>query len=96
MSETKDAASPTGKQSEPKKRSQTSQSTKNTQDDSEGPRFWLMKAEPQSRFEKGIDVKFSIDDLKNAKEPEPWDGAYLLCTFLIELGQGLTSSLRCT
>ena len=33
-----------------------------------------MKAEPESRFEKGVDVKFSIDDLKAAKEPEPWDG----------------------
>lgn len=38
--------------------------------------YWLMKAEPESRLEKGVDVKFSIDDLKNAKEPEPWDGEY--------------------
>jgi len=36
--------------------------------------YWLMKAEPESRFEKGVDVKFSIDDLHAAKEPEPWDG----------------------
>lgn len=36
--------------------------------------YWLMKAEPESRFEKGVDVKFSIDDLKAAREPEPWDG----------------------
>ncbi|KAI9797102.1 MAG: hypothetical protein M1835_002090 [Candelina submexicana] len=36
--------------------------------------YWLMKAEPESRIEKGIDVKFSIDDLKNVKEPEPWNG----------------------
>jgi predicted RNA-binding protein with PUA-like domain len=33
-----------------------------------------MKAEPESRIEKGKDVKFSIDDLRAAKEPEPWDG----------------------
>lgn len=33
-----------------------------------------MKAEPESRFEKGIDIKFSIDDLAAKKEPEPWDG----------------------
>jgi predicted RNA-binding protein with PUA-like domain len=33
-----------------------------------------MKAEPESRFEKGIDVKFSIDDLQNATVPEPWNG----------------------
>ena len=36
--------------------------------------FWLMKAEPLSRMEKGKDVKFSIDDLRAAKEPEGWDG----------------------
>ena len=33
-----------------------------------------MKAEPQSRMEKGIDVKFSIDDLASRTEPEGWDG----------------------
>ena len=33
-----------------------------------------MKAEPDSRMEKGVDVKFSIDDLRSRKEPEPWDG----------------------
>ena len=36
--------------------------------------YWLMKAEPESRIVKGKDVKFSIDDLKAAKEPEAWDG----------------------
>ncbi|RYP65767.1 hypothetical protein DL771_008132 [Monosporascus sp. 5C6A] len=36
--------------------------------------FWLMKAEPGSRFENGTDVKFSIDDLASRTEPEPWDG----------------------
>ncbi|KAJ5090604.1 High mobility group HMG-I/HMG-Y [Penicillium argentinense] len=39
-----------------------------------GRSYWLMKAEPESRLEKGVDVKFSIDDLAAAKEPEPWDG----------------------
>ena len=42
--------------------------------DYDGPSYWLMKAEPESRIEKGKDVKFSIDDLKNAVEPEAWDG----------------------
>ncbi|KAF2400309.1 DUF55-domain-containing protein [Trichodelitschia bisporula] len=37
-------------------------------------RYWLMKAEPNSRIEKGIDVKFSIDDLAAKTEPETWDG----------------------
>lgn len=41
-----------------------------------GRSYWLMKAEPESRFEKGVDVKFSIDDLAAAKEPEPWDGMF--------------------
>ncbi|KAI0195165.1 PUA-like domain-containing protein [Xylaria flabelliformis] len=36
--------------------------------------YWLLKAEPESRFENGIDVKFSIDDLASRKDPEPWDG----------------------
>ncbi len=37
--------------------------------------FWLMKSEPESRFENGVDVKFGLEDLK--KEPEQtacWDG----------------------
>ncbi|KZF26208.1 DUF55-domain-containing protein [Xylona heveae TC161] len=42
--------------------------------DESGHCFWLMKAEPESRLEKGIDVRFSIDDLAAATEPEPWDG----------------------
>ena len=36
--------------------------------------YWLMKAEPNSRIEKGHDVKFSIDDLAARTEPEAWDG----------------------
>ncbi|CAK7273782.1 hypothetical protein SEPCBS119000_005834 [Sporothrix epigloea] len=36
--------------------------------------YWLLKAEPESRFENGIDVRFSIDDLAACTEPEPWDG----------------------
>ena len=38
-------------------------------------RYWLMKAEPESRIENGVDVKFGIDDL--TKEPDQtacWDG----------------------
>ncbi|KAK5104717.1 hypothetical protein LTS08_002609 [Lithohypha guttulata] len=36
--------------------------------------YWLMKAEPETRMVKGIDVAFSIDKLAKAAEPEPWDG----------------------
>ena len=43
-------------------------------DDDSGRSYWLMKAEPESRLEKGADVKFSIDDLRAATAPEPWNG----------------------
>lgn len=55
--------------------------TTNNEDDkltADGPSYWLMKAEPESRVEKGVDVKFSIDDLSSAKEPEPWNGQFFL------------------
>lgn len=38
--------------------------------------YWLMKSEPESRVEKGVDVKFSIEDLENAKGAVVWDGMY--------------------
>jgi predicted RNA-binding protein with PUA-like domain len=34
---------------------------------------WLMKAEAETRIERGKDVKFSIDDLQNVKV-SAWDG----------------------
>ncbi|BGP26698.1 hypothetical protein JCM10295v2_005651 [Rhodotorula toruloides] len=34
---------------------------------------WLIKAEPESRIEKGVDVKFSIDDLERVKVSS-WEG----------------------
>ncbi|KAG5746115.1 hypothetical protein H9Q70_011183 [Fusarium xylarioides] len=40
----------------------------------DGQWYWLMKAEPETRIENGVDVKFSIDDLKAKIEPEGWDG----------------------
>lgn len=49
-----------------------------------GRSYWLMKAEPESRLEKGVDVKFSIDDLAAAKEPEPWDGMFGLINEVAE------------
>ncbi|TPX57899.1 hypothetical protein PhCBS80983_g03501 [Powellomyces hirtus] len=44
-------------------------------EDSTGPRYWLMKAEPETRLERGVDVKvrFFIDDLE-AKKTSTWDG----------------------
>ncbi|XP_015193187.1 thymocyte nuclear protein 1 [Lepisosteus oculatus] len=36
---------------------------------------WLMKSEPESRIEKGVDVKFGIEDLKALpKQTGCWDG----------------------
>ncbi|KAJ7995514.1 hypothetical protein DPEC_G00245370 [Dallia pectoralis] len=36
---------------------------------------WLMKSEPESRFENGIDVKFGIEDLKAlSNQTGCWDG----------------------
>lgn len=56
--------------------------TETNQVKDQGRQHWLMKAEPESRFENGVDVKFSIDDLAAKSEPEPWDGTLLifLCT----------------
>ncbi|XP_032497722.1 thymocyte nuclear protein 1 isoform X3 [Phocoena sinus] len=37
--------------------------------------YWLMKSEPESRLEKGVDVKFSIEDLRaQPKQTACWDG----------------------
>ncbi|QSZ31424.1 hypothetical protein DSL72_000989 [Monilinia vaccinii-corymbosi] len=47
---------------------------KSTSNSSSTRQYWLMKAEPESRMEKGHDIKFSIDDLAAKTEPEPWDG----------------------
>ena len=44
------------------------------EEDMDSSSYWLMKAEPESRIEKGKDVKFSIDDLRAATSPEGWDG----------------------
>ena len=36
---------------------------------------WLMKSEPESRFENGVDMKFGIDDLEaSPDQTAPWDG----------------------
>ncbi|KAF4701477.1 Thymocyte nuclear protein 1, partial [Perkinsus olseni] len=41
----------------------------------EGEMFYLFKSEPESRFEKGMDMKFSIDDLIASENgTAEWDG----------------------
>ncbi|KAL1727565.1 DUF55-domain-containing protein [Schizophyllum commune] len=37
------------------------------------PKYWLLKAEPDSRVVKGKDVKFSVDDFEAVKT-SPWEG----------------------
>ncbi|PPQ94808.1 hypothetical protein CVT25_007445 [Psilocybe cyanescens] len=36
-------------------------------------RYWLLKAEPDTRIVKGKDVKFSVDDFEHVKT-SPWEG----------------------
>ncbi|NXL95151.1 THYN1 protein, partial [Alectura lathami] len=53
---------------------------------------WLLKSEPESRLEKGVDVKFSIEDLKaQPNQTTFWDGVrnYQARNFLrsMKLGQ---------
>ncbi|KAH7059041.1 PUA-like domain-containing protein, partial [Macrophomina phaseolina] len=73
----KAAKKDTAKKTEPKKTAESKKpsGTANIErDPANGLAYWLMKAEPESRIENGKDVKFSIDDLAAASEPEPWDG----------------------
>ncbi|XP_060107175.1 thymocyte nuclear protein 1 [Heteronotia binoei] len=55
---------------------------------------WLMKSEPESRLEKGVDVKFGIEDLKmQANQTACWDGVrnYQARNFLREMKVGQTA-----
>jgi predicted RNA-binding protein with PUA-like domain len=36
--------------------------------------YWLLKAEPLPRYENGVNVAFSISDLRACTQPEPWSG----------------------
>ncbi|KAG5648708.1 hypothetical protein DXG03_000055 [Asterophora parasitica] len=36
-------------------------------------KYWLLKAEPDTRVVKGKDVKFSVDDFESVKA-SPWEG----------------------
>ncbi|XP_048369189.1 thymocyte nuclear protein 1 isoform X1 [Sphaerodactylus townsendi] len=52
---------------------------------------WLMKSEPESRMEKGVDVKFGIEDLKaQLNQTACWDGVrnYQARNFLREMKVG--------
>ncbi|OBT68942.1 hypothetical protein VE03_01317 [Pseudogymnoascus sp. 23342-1-I1] len=74
--EKKNATQPTAQTNatQPPKTDATGAPTADEAAVSQERQYWLMKAEPESRLEKGHDVKFSIDDLAAKTEPEPWDG----------------------
>lgn len=57
-----------------RKKDSVSPSQQGVAGSSEGPAYWLLKAEPETRMEKGKDMKFSIDDLRACKKPAGWDG----------------------
>ncbi|KAI1264689.1 DUF55-domain-containing protein [Xylariaceae sp. FL1019] len=76
-----DKLTPTPVDAEPDAASKPKSTTKGkankpttTASTNEGTWYWLMKAEPETRIERGVDVRFSIDDLASRTEPEPWDG----------------------
>ncbi|CAI9624600.1 unnamed protein product [Staurois parvus] len=53
--------------------------------------FWLMKSEPESRIEKGMDMKFGIEDLKAQPDQRAcWDGVrnYQARNFLRQMKVG--------
>ncbi|KAF7654852.1 hypothetical protein LDENG_00064080 [Lucifuga dentata] len=53
--------------------------------------YWLMKSEPESRFENGIDVKFGIEDLKALpNQTGCWDGVrnYQARNFMRQMKEG--------
>jgi predicted RNA-binding protein with PUA-like domain len=52
----------------------TSISKTNRNSNGEQEVFWLLKAEPLPRYENGVNVAFSIDDLAACTVPEPWSG----------------------
>ncbi|XP_076002213.1 thymocyte nuclear protein 1 [Genypterus blacodes] len=52
---------------------------------------WLMKSEPESRFENGIDMKFGIEDLKALpRQTDCWDGVrnYQARNFMRQMKEG--------
>jgi len=66
-----------------KKSSSTSERQEGKAEEKEGQKwYWLMKAEPESRLENDVDVRFSIDDLASKSKPEPWDGEFSFISFL--------------
>nr|XP_020470502.1 thymocyte nuclear protein 1 [Monopterus albus] len=79
-----------------KRKAAASVETGNRKDSSESPGsaqycHWLIKSEPESRLEKGIDVKFGIEDLKALpNQTSCWDGVrnYQARNFMRQMKEG--------
>uniref|UniRef100_A0A8C7WMS8 Thymocyte nuclear protein 1 n=1 Tax=Oryzias sinensis TaxID=183150 RepID=A0A8C7WMS8_9TELE len=71
------SASDEGKASAFNKKKAATPARKREKGSSDSPTYshWLMKSEPESRFQNGIDLKFGIEDLKAQPEQTAcWDG----------------------
>nr|XP_060643674.1 thymocyte nuclear protein 1 [Anolis sagrei ordinatus] len=102
LSATKEPDSKIAKSEPPKKRDAPNPAKGKTKllasekgDELEGSKktysHWLMKSEPESRFEKGVDVKFGIEDLKaQPNQTACWDGVrnYQARNFLKDMKVG--------
>ncbi|XP_078539996.1 thymocyte nuclear protein 1 isoform X2 [Lissotriton helveticus] len=68
------------KSKEPAPRRKSSAKASATEEECMGPQknvytYWLMKSEPESRLENGVDMKFGIEDLKaQPHQTACWDG----------------------
>eukprot|EP00386_Alphamonas_edax_P004980 GDKI01015629.1.p1 GENE.GDKI01015629.1~~GDKI01015629.1.p1 ORF type:complete len:205 (+),score=56.88 GDKI01015629.1:104-718(+) len=72
----KRAASPAPKESKEGTAAETSGSADSgTLSAPRRPQYFLMKSEPESRMQDGVDMKFGLDDLKAMpQQTEHWDG----------------------
>ncbi|XP_034053765.1 thymocyte nuclear protein 1 isoform X2 [Gymnodraco acuticeps] len=76
-----------------KKKAAASVEPLKTKESSEPPQYsrWLMKSEPESRFEKEIDLKFGIEELKALPDQTGcWDGVrnYQARNFMRQMKDG--------
>lgn len=56
-----------------KKRGRHDSETAGTVSSSNETRYWLFKSEPNPRYEKGVDVSYSIDQMEK-DDVADWDG----------------------
>ncbi|XP_018414518.1 PREDICTED: thymocyte nuclear protein 1 [Nanorana parkeri] len=89
--ERKDTGEDSGTGQKAKGRRKAAASAGTNEKQKEEYRYWLMKSEPESRMEKGMDMKFGIEDLKGQPEQRAcWDGVrnYQARNFLRQMKVG--------